>query len=107
MSKELVSFVPGSAVEVGFNPEVRQAIADFAEAANAEKEAKSRKASAEKVLRSALGKAEFGNVGGVPAFKLERRNRVDLKRDVLKSAFPEAFEAASYENPYDFVSLVK
>jgi hypothetical protein len=26
---------------------------------------------------------------------------------VLKSAFPEAFEAASYENPYDFISLVK
>lgn len=107
MSKVLVAFVPGSSVEVGFNPEVRKAIADFAEAANAEKEAKARKAVAEQVLRSAIGKAEFANVGGVPAFKIERRNRVDLKRDVLKSAFPEAFEAASYENPYDFISLVK
>lgn len=105
MSKAL--FVSGSSVEVGFNAEVRQAIADFAEAANAEKEAKARKAAAEKVLRSAIGVAEFANVGGVPAFKIEHRNRIDLNREVLRSAFPEAFEAASYENPYDFIALIK
>lgn len=107
MSKTITATIVGTSVEVGFSAEVRQAIADFAEAANAEKDAKARKAVAEKILRDAIGVAEFANVGGVPAYKIEHRNRVDVKRDVLRTAFPEAWEQASYDNPYDFVSLVK
>jgi hypothetical protein len=107
MSKTITATLKGTSVEVGFSAEARQAIADFTEAANAEKEAKAKKAQAEEVLRKAIGLAEFATIGGVAVYKIEHRNRTDIKRDVLKTAFPEAWEKASYENPYDFVAIVK
>jgi len=107
MSKTITATNKGTSVEVGFSAEARQAIADFTEAAKAEKEAKAKKAQAEEILRKAIGLAEFATIGGVAVYKIEHRNRTDFDRDVLKKAFPEAWEKTSYANPYDFVAIVK
>jgi hypothetical protein len=107
MSKTITPTEFGTSVEVGFDKETRQALAEFVDASNAEKSAKERKANAEVILRAKLGLAEFATIGGVQAFKIAHRNRTDIKRDVLKDSFPEVFAEVSYDNPYDFISAVK
>lgn len=106
MSKTITATVVGSAVEVGFDSEARQALKAFVEAKALESEAKKAKEEAEAILRAKLGLSEVATIGGVPAFKIEHRNRQDLDRKVLKEAFPEAYEKSLYANPYDFISAI-
>jgi hypothetical protein len=106
MSKTITATVEGSSVELGFDKEAREALKAFAEAKALEAEAKKQKDLAEVILRAKLGLNEVATFGGVPAFKIEHRNRQDLDRKVLKDAFPEAYEKSLYANPYDFISAI-
>jgi hypothetical protein len=106
MPKAITATKVGSSVELGFDAEARAAIKAFSEAKKAEAEAKKAKDAAEEILRAKLGLNEFATIGGVKAFKIEHRSRVDIKRNVLIEAFPEAFKAASYQNDYDFISVL-
>lgn len=106
MPKAITATKVGSSVELGFDAEARAALKAFVEAKKVESEAKKAKEAAEKVLRDKLGLNEFATIGGVKAFKIEHRQRVDLHREVLRDAFPEAFKAASYDNAYDFISAL-
>lgn len=94
-----------SVVEVGFNPAVRSAIAQFREAKALEAQAKALKAEAEAVLRLAIEGAKAGSVGGVIAFKIiEGSNRhADLKK--LAEEFPAVYEAVVKVTDYDFVKV--
>lgn len=95
-----------NSVEVGFNAEVRQALADFVQAKADEKAAQARKASAEQVLRQALGESDTATIGGVVAFKKAHRSRTDIKRDDLRTNFPEVWAQVAYQNDYDFIDAV-
>lgn len=93
-------------VEVGFNPEVRKALADFVAGKQLEAEGKAKKAEAEVVLREALGEVKVAKIGGAVAYKLvSGSNRsADLKK--LAEEFPEAYEAVVRVAEYDFVRAV-
>lgn len=106
MPKAITATKEGSSVELGFDAEARAALKAFVDAKKAEAEAKKAKESAEAILRAKLGVNEFATIGGVKAFKIEHRQRVDIRREILRDAFPEAFKAASYDNAYDFISAL-
>lgn len=93
------------AVELGFNSEVRKALAEFSAAKEAEAEAKKRKADAEAVLRAALGGAKVGNFGGVVAFRLQDGSNRSADLKVLADKFPEAYAAVVRVSEYDFVKV--
>jgi hypothetical protein len=93
-------------VELGFNAEVRAALKQFGEAKALAKQAEELKANAEAILRAALGGNTEATVGGVSAFKIESRTRTNISSDVLKSDFPEAYEAAKSVSEYDFLKVV-
>jgi hypothetical protein len=107
MSKTITPTEFGTKVEVGFDKETRKALKDFAEASQAEKDAKALRAEAEAILRAKLGLAEIATISGSPAFKIEHRNRTDIDRKALSEKYPEVFADVSYSNPYDFISVVK
>lgn len=92
-----------NAVEVGFNAEVREALANFVLAKADEKQAKERKESAELILREALGNADHATVGGVKAFSLERRSREVIDQKRLKEEYPEIFALLVKVTKFDFV----
>lgn len=106
MPKAITATNKGTSLELGFDTEARTALKAFVEAKKTESEAKKAKEAAEEILRTKLGLHEFATIGGVKAFKLEHRQRVDINRTTLRDAFPEAFEACSYDNAYDFVSAL-
>ena len=93
-------------IEVGFNADVRSALKQFNEAKALEAQAKEMKANAEAILRSALGGNTEATIGGVSAFKIESRTRTNISADVLKTEFPEAYEAAKSVTEYDFIKVV-
>lgn len=107
MPKAITPTKVGNSIELGFDAEARQALKAFVEAKRAETEAKKAKEAAEEILRAKLGLNESATFGGVKAFKIEHRKRVDINRTILRDAFPEAFEAASYDNEYDFISALQ
>lgn len=86
--------------------EVEQAIADFNEAKKLIKELEAQKASAEAVLRNAMGEAKVGLIAGVERVKISERTRKDIVKDDLKVAFPEAYEACLKESTYTVVTAV-
>jgi hypothetical protein len=93
-------------IEVGFNAEVRSALKQFADAKALAKQADEMKAQAEAILRSALGGNTEATVGGVSAFKIESRTRTNISAEVLKTEYPEAYEAAKSVSQYDFIKVV-
>jgi hypothetical protein len=90
-------------VEVGFNAEVRQAIALFQQAKEAEKVAKAQKAEAERVLREALGDAQVATVGGVKAYSLVNGSNRHADLAKLEAEFAEAYEATVKTTAYDYI----
>jgi len=93
-------------VEVGFNSEVRKALADFVAGKQLEAEGKAKKAQAEVVLREALGEAKVAKIGGAVAFKLVNGSNRHADLKALAENFPEAFEAVVRVAEYDFVRAV-
>lgn len=94
-----------SSVELGFKPEARKALADFAEAKDLAKRAEALKKESEAKLRELLGNATEATFGGVIAFKLvaKANNYTDAKK--LADEFPEAFQATRYITEYDFIKI--
>ena len=95
-----------SNIELGFNPQVRQALSDFQKARELAKEAEALKAQAEAILREALGENLAGNIGGAVAFKIEKRSRTNINAETLKVEFPDAYEASKSVTEYDFIKVV-
>jgi predicted phage-related endonuclease len=58
------------------------------------------KAEAEKALRELLGDAEVGTINGVERVRIVSRVTSKIDRDLLKTGFPEAFEATYVQTPY-------
>lgn len=107
MAKPITPTVKGSTIELGFEASVRQALADFAEATQAEKKAKSKRAEAEVILRSFLGNHEFATIGGSLAFKIIHvEDKKEIDRELLKNSYPDVAEKVFYPNPYDFIKAV-
>lgn len=75
-------------------------IVEFNEAKAALKVLEGRKAAAEKALREMLGAADVGMIDGVERVRVSHRNRSNIDRELLKSAFPEAYEATQTETAY-------
>jgi hypothetical protein len=85
---------------------VRSALKQFSEAKALAKQAEEMKANAEAILRAALGGNTEATVGGVVAFKIESRTRTNISSEVLKTEFPQAYEAAKSVAEYDFLKVV-
>jgi hypothetical protein len=58
------------------------------------------KAEAEKALRDLLGEAQVGTINGVERVRIASRVTSKIDRDLLKTAFPEAFEVTYVQTPY-------
>lgn len=96
-----------TAIELGFNADVRKALKAFAEAKALADKAEALKAEAEQVLRTALGEATEATVGGITAFKLISRTNTYVNAKALKVDFPEAYEATQYQTAYDFIKVAR
>jgi len=77
-----------------------QLIARFTAAKAAMKVLEAEKESAEAAIRELLGDAEVGTIAGVERVRIAQRNRSNIDRKVLQTAFPEAYQASLYESPY-------
>lgn len=93
-------------VELGFNPEVRKALADFVAGKQLEAEGKAKKAEAEIILREALGEAKVAKIGGSIAYKLVNGSNRHADLKLLAENFPEAYEASVKVAEYDFIRAV-
>jgi predicted phage-related endonuclease len=82
------------------------AAAKFAEFENTKaaiRELEKLKAELEAQLREALGKAERATFDGQDLFKLAHSSNSKINREVLKKAFPEAYDATLETKPYTFI----
>lgn len=75
-------------------------IVAFNDAKAAIKVLEGKKAEAEKALRELLGDAEVGTINGVERVRIVSRVTSKIDRDLLKTGFPEAFEATYVQTPY-------
>lgn len=75
-------------------------ITKFNEAKAAIKAAEAEKAEAEAALREMLQGAEVGVIDGVERVRVSVRNNSKIDRELLKTAWPEAFEATLVVTPY-------
>lgn len=105
MSKELIiktETTVSSKVKAAMldNTNADALIAQFNEAKAAIKQLEAQKAEAEKALRELMGSAEVGLIAGVERVKIATRNRKDINKEDLMSAFPEAYELCLKESSY-------
>jgi predicted transcriptional regulator len=108
MATPITPIEKGTTVELGFDAEARQAIADFAEATKAIEVAEAQRKEAQRVLREKLGLHEFATIGGVPAVKMVQvLTRKDVNRKLLTEKFDDVAQEVLYENPYEYLSVVK
>lgn len=97
---EAVAIIEGTKVELGFDAEARQALAQYNEAKAEMARLEKAKEDAEAILRAKIGNAEFATFGGVNAFHIVNVNGTSIDRKVLATAFPEALEASLKVKPY-------
>jgi len=106
MTKVLIPTIESTTVEIGFDAEAREAVAQLAKAKLAKAEAEKIIAEADAVLRDKMGNAQIATVGGVPTLKMVTVNRKDINRKKLETDFKEIFNAVTYENPYQFIKAI-
>lgn len=75
-------------------------LVEFNEAKAAIKALEAKKAAAETAIRELLAGATVGHINGVERVRVQHRNMSKIDRDMLKTAFPEAYEACMVESPY-------
>jgi predicted phage-related endonuclease len=75
-------------------------IVKFNEAKAAIKALEAEKQAAENALREALAGNDVGTINGVERVRIQHRNRSNIDREALKTAFPEAYEATLTESGY-------
>lgn len=96
-----------TAVELGFNADVRKALKAFNEAKALADKADALKKEAEAVLRQALGEATTATIGGITAFQLISRSNTYINTKALKVDFPLAYEATQYQTAYDYIKVAR
>lgn len=85
---------------VGLPESALALITKFNEAKAAIKLFEAEKAEAESALRDMLGSAEVGVIDGVERLRISARTTSKIDRELLKTAWPEAFEATLVVTPY-------
>lgn len=79
---------------------VEALIVKFNEAKAAIKALEATKAEAEAAIREALAGNDVGRINGVERVRVQHRNLSKVDRELLKTAFPEAYEATLVESSY-------
>ena len=87
-------------VVTNLDPSVEALIVDFNEAKAAIKALEAKKQAAETALREALNGNEVGHINGVERVRVSHRNMSKVDRELLKTAFPEAYSATLVESGY-------
>lgn len=82
------------------HPGMEVAIAEYNAVKVALKELEAKKAAVEKAIRDALAGNDVGTINGVERVRISHRNRSNIDRELLKTAFPEAYEATITETQY-------
>ena len=82
------------------DPTMEAKIVEFNEAKAAIKALEAKKQAAEAAIREALKGNNIGFINGVERVRVSHRNMSKIDRDLLKTAFPEAYEATLKESPY-------
>jgi phosphosulfolactate phosphohydrolase-like enzyme len=85
------------------NKKVRKALADFIQAKADAENAKERKATAEAILREALGDKKFALINGTKAFSLVSSSNTSFDSKTLEKDFPIAYETCVRKTPYDYI----
>lgn len=96
--------VTQSAEVADLGASAEEIIARFNEAKKLAKAADEAKKAAEAELRQLLGDAVIGMINGVERLKVSERSVTTVDRDLLKSAFPEAYEATVGKTPYTILT---
>ncbi len=78
-------------------------IREFNEAKAGIKLLEAAKAKAELEIREMLGEAQAGSINGVERITISTRNMSKVDRELLKTAFPEAYTATLVETNYTVV----
>lgn len=95
-----------SADVVELPPKARKALLAFSKAKAAEAKAKEAKAKAEAILREALGEATKGTLDGVAVVSVVSSKNTSFDREVMKSLYPEAYEATLRETAYTYIKTI-
>jgi hypothetical protein len=80
-----------------------KALKAFNKAKASEAKAKATKAKAEAILRAELGKASVATIQGLAVASLVASKNTHFDRELMKSVYPEAFEATLRTTEYDYI----
>jgi antitoxin (DNA-binding transcriptional repressor) of toxin-antitoxin stability system len=80
-----------------------KALKAFNKAKASEAKAKAIKAKAEAILRAELGEAVVATIQGLSVASLVASKNTHFDRELMKSAYPEAFEATLRTTEYDYI----
>ena len=87
-------------VVTNLDPSVEALIVEFNEAKAAIKALEAKKQATETALREALNGNEVGHINGVERVRVSHRNMSKVDRELLKTAFPEAYAGTLVESGY-------
>lgn len=76
------------------------AIVEFNSTKAAIKALEAKKQEIENAIREALNGKDVGTINGVERVRVLHRNRSNINRELLKTAFPEAYETTLTESAY-------
>ena len=82
------------------DPSIEATIVEFNAMKAAIKALEAKKQAAEAAIREALAGSDVGLINGVERVRVQHRNLSKIDRELLKTAFPEAHEAALVESSY-------
>jgi hypothetical protein len=107
MANTVVAVKSNKTVEgVELSAKAIKALTTFNKAKAAEAKAKALKSKAEAILREALGEAKAGVVEGVVAVRVVNGANTHFDRELMKSLFPEAYEATLKTTEYDYLKTL-
>lgn len=64
------------------------------------------KAEMDKMIRDMLGDAEVGVIDGIERVRIETRGRTDMNKELLKTVYPEAYEASLVKSTYTIIQTL-
>lgn len=106
MAKALTPTVKGKTVELGFDPEVREALRVFKDSLRIKRDADKAKAEAEVILRAKLGDAEFATISGEINFKITKVEKMNPNLTKLLAEYPAVYTEVMEDGSYDFIKTV-
>jgi hypothetical protein len=93
-------------VSVELSAKALKALSAFNKAKEAEAKAKALKSKAEAIIREALGEAKAGTVEGVVAVKVISSSNTHFDRELMLSAYKEAYDATLKTTEYDYLKTL-